>query len=170
MLSYREELSKELGEIAPGQFIEPEEEIQKEDHAAGEASIEIKRIFTLRKRTADLGNKYIGKLNPKDGCDKRNKIMGKIHELRRKTRILTDFLWASIDKEFNLLGKKNTGIRKGFVVVWTDKNDNRDEDCNIPTIVKISGKAGHGIKEVLPLIFALGLMSGDRILPGRDDE
>ena len=156
--AYIKELSEELGSITPEQLAEPDGEFEPDDSAIGEASDEIKRIYTLKQNTAELGIIGYSKELRLQECKK----LDELKRLARKVEILDNLLWVSINKEFNLWGKSSVGIRKGFIIVWRDrkgkKEEKNPENCNGDCENCKTGDAlrsvvsGEGISKLLPLI------------------
>ena len=127
-MSYRKELCDELDNIGPGQLVEPSGEIGPNDNIAGLASVEIKKICTLRENTAKAGRELVKRMILSNNFEEAAKLREEITRIEQKCDLLDSLLWLTVRDEFKLWGKRSVGIKKGFVVVWTDEVGKEKEE------------------------------------------
>ena len=127
-MSYRKELCDELDNIGPGQLVEPSGEIGPNDNIAGLASVEIKKICTLRANTAKAGRELVKRMILSNNFEEAAKLREEITRIEQKCDLLDSLLWLTVRDEFKLWGKRSVGIKKGFVVVWTDEVGKEKEE------------------------------------------
>ena len=127
-MSYRKELCDELDNIGPGQLVEPSGEIGPNDNIAGLASVEIKKICTLRANTAKAGRELVKRMILSNNFEEAAKLGEEITRIEQKCDLLDSLLWLTVRDEFKLWGKRSVGIKKGFVVVWTDEVGKEKEE------------------------------------------
>lgn len=95
-------------------FTEPEESLRPTDTVAGEAGVDIKRVFTLQRRYAKKA--YAQQLILIAGVEDRNDLL-MMRETEAKTQILTALLWHLIALQFPTDKQKSHGIRAGWKLV-----------------------------------------------------
>ncbi|MBI2124849.1 hypothetical protein HYT92_03590, partial [Candidatus Pacearchaeota archaeon] len=127
-MSSLKELCNELDKIEPGQLVNLEGEVKPHDNIAGIASVEIKRICTLRANTADAGIKLSRRIMLANNPDEVAKLEEEITRTDKKCDLLDSLLWFALRDEFKLWGKHSVGIKKGFVVVWADETSKENEE------------------------------------------
>src|SRR3989344_4963099 len=127
-MSYRKELCDELDNIGPGQLFEPSGEIGPNDNIAGLASVEIKKICTLRANTAKAGRELVKRMILSNNFEEAAKLREEITRIEQKCDLLDSLLWLTVRDEFKLWGKRSVGIKKGFVAVWTDEVGKKKEE------------------------------------------
>jgi len=118
-MSWLKLLSIELANI--NELIEPDAELDSlRDHAVGVASEELQRLYTLARNLKEASE--YAKLQARFGKDNSTKeeATEKAYELSKKAEIIQEIFWICLRDEFELWGKSSVGIRKGFVVVYSD--------------------------------------------------
>lgn len=143
-MSYIKAISKELAGIKPEDYIEPSQEINEGDNEVGELPDELKRIFTLMSKKViaitTKSNEQIESLI-KDGIDfilkgeikevdcLIKKFRNEKFEAEKRLEALRNIFWVSVNEEFSLWDKNGIGVRKGFKVVWMDRDSKGDKEC-----------------------------------------
>jgi len=110
-------LPLELSEVK--EFLEPNSELSKDDHEAGVMSEDLRKLYTLWNNTMKsealiAAERKFGRVDNEEEYD------AKLEELVDRMGILERLFWFSVKVEHNLWGK-NIGVRKGFIVVWSDR-------------------------------------------------
>lgn len=110
-------IRRELEEMPDANLYEPHNPIEFDDRIAGEANVELRRLFTLSVRFEDLICTSSGS----------NCILSDA-ELRQKANTLRAIFWVSIRDEFKLWDKNPISIRRGWKIAWSNRQrDNPDK-------------------------------------------
>lgn len=118
-MSWLKILPVELSAIEPGEFAEPGEEIDpKADVVVGEASNDLRRIYTLTEKLQEAGARYSIDARFSKDNRLRSDAEKKMHELKRKTEVLMEIFWIILKDDFDLWNKDSVGIRKGWKVTY----------------------------------------------------
>lgn len=118
-------LPLEINEIKPDDYIEPAFPLEKRDHEVGAMTDELKKLYTLwRLVEKEAAQTYIEFKYSKTHDDS---ILMKSVELRDKSEILKELFWVSLKDEFKLWAK-DVGVRKGYIVVWFENEEQSPGD------------------------------------------
>ena len=118
-MSWLKILPMELSSIDAKEFIEPDEKIdQRADVVVGEASDDLKRIYTLVNKLQEVGARYA--VDARFSKDNRFRLDAekRAFELKRKVDTLLDIFWITLKDDFDLWDKDSVGIRKGWKVTY----------------------------------------------------
>jgi hypothetical protein len=118
-MSWLKLLSIELANLK--QLVEPNPEVDPiRDHVVGVASEELQRLYTLANQLEEA-SEYT-KLQAKFGKDDsiKEEAAKKAYELHKKSEVIREIFWLCLNDEFELWDKPSVGVRKGFVVVYSD--------------------------------------------------
>ena len=115
----------ELQEVSD--FLEPNREIERNDHVVGEMSDDLKKLYTLWNSTMKSAmqlqmERMFGQVKDKDDWKAR------FDEITDKIEILQRLFWFAVKAEHNLWGYPSIGVRKGFTVVWSDTQESGPSD------------------------------------------
>ena len=122
-MSWLKMLVMELSSIDVKEYFEPEDKIDcKFDVVAGEASDEIKRIYTLATKLREAGARYAIDVSFSRDNQLRTDAKKKVHELKQKTEVLMQIFWITLKDDFDLWDKYSIGIRKGWKVVYRNED------------------------------------------------
>lgn len=104
-------LQKEIEEIDLESIREPRSDPSLSEHVVGEMSESSRRLFGLTQRYSRAASELLvqDKLLIEQYC-----------ELSGKFQLLADIMWASLRDEFQLWQKSRVGLRKGWLVVWSE--------------------------------------------------
>jgi len=111
-------LPLELADIH--EYREPDREIAPEDNIAGDMSPNLMKLYTLSliyaRRYAEAKIELVyGKPNNDQN------LAARAAELDQKTKALVEIFWIAVKDEFSLWDKENIGVRKGFKIVWFER-------------------------------------------------
>ena len=120
--TFLEWLQQELDSIGPEDFNDPTPESDPEDQEIGLANDEVKKMYTLRDlchRNADelmLSAKY------ERDKEKQVALVHKAGNYKSMANLWDGMLWQAIYKQYpEAVNKVKVGLRKGFMVVSSDK-------------------------------------------------
>lgn len=121
MYQFLKEILQELEQLNPTNYIEPDAEIKPNDHRVGEATEELKQIYSLsllctRAAIEEAAEAQFGGFNTHA---KKEKLVRAVR-FRTKAEILREIFWLILRDQFNLWDKDSVGIRKDWVVVWSE--------------------------------------------------
>jgi len=113
-------LKMELGMIKPDEFIDPGQEIEPGWTIVGDLPDGMKGLWTAYKNYARAAAEAQVEFN---FCrlDEKVEKQGKFYELERKSACLNILLFIAIEDHFQLWDKPQTGLRKAWKVVYSDK-------------------------------------------------
>lgn len=103
------------------EYHEPEGELGSNDHIVGEASEDIRKLFTYGK---NLQKRYVTlemEMKLTDNLSKRGELETQHQEFQAKARVISQLFWIAVRDEFSLWDKPDVGIRQGYQVVWIDE-------------------------------------------------
>lgn len=121
-MSWLKILAMELSGLGPNEIIEPETEVDKSDVVVGEASDDLKRIYTLAEKLREAGARYTVDARFSKDNRLRADLQRKVYELSQKVETLMQIFWITLKDDFNLWDKNSIGVRKGWKVAYS-KND-----------------------------------------------
>lgn len=125
-------LGLELEGILPEEVIEPEWELVEEcDHPVGTADDDLRRIYTKWQQLREMAERTALDARYTRDIVAREVATAKALELVHKSEIVKDLFWACAKDSFNLWGKTSVGIRKDWIVVWTE-----EEESGLPEILR----------------------------------
>lgn len=114
-------LPLELHEIEEGEFCEPETGPESgKDNIVGEMSIDLKRIYTRYRTLRESADRAAIDAKYAKKEEQRKEFLIKALELHEKAEAMESIFWISVKDEFGLWGKESIGVRKGFLVVWSE--------------------------------------------------
>lgn len=117
------------------EFTEPEEAVRPTDTVAGEAGVDIKKVFTLQRRYAKKA--MVHQLQLVAGLEDPKELLT-IREVEAKSNILTSLLWYMIALQFPTDKQEAQGIRAGWKLVVPDLTIQRgpveDEESKIEVV------------------------------------
>lgn len=118
-------LSLELGEIAD--FLEPRVEFDpREDIYVGEMIEDLKRLYTLWQNYDRVADQYLLEARHAKSENEMKSAFLKAKELKERADVLENIFWISLKDEFGLWDKPSIGVRRGFVVVWSEGRGLKD--------------------------------------------
>ena len=118
-MSWLKILPVELANIDANEFIEPSEEVDpKSDVVVGEASDDLKQIYTLVDKLQEAGARYAVDARFSKDNRFRSDAEKRTYELKRKVETLLDIFWITLKDDFDLWDKDSVGIRKGWKVTY----------------------------------------------------
>ena len=118
-MSWLKILPMELANIDAGEFSEPDDEVDpKSDIVVGEASDDLKRIYTLSERLREAGARYSIDARFSKDNRLRSDAGKKAYELAKKIEVLKEIFWITLKDDFDLWNKDSVGIRKGWKVTY----------------------------------------------------
>src|SRR3989344_3670549 len=118
-MSWLKILPMELSSIDAKEFIEPDEKIdQRADVVVGEASDDLKRIYTLVNKLQEVGARYSIDARFSKDNRLRSDAGKKAYELAKKIEVLMEIFWIALKDDFDLWDKDSVGIRKGWKVTY----------------------------------------------------
>ena len=118
-MSWLKILPMELANIDAKELVEPGEEVDpRSDVVVGEASDDLKRIYTLTEKLQEAGVRYSVDARFSKDNNLRSDAGKKVYELHDKLEALMRIFWITLKDDFNLWGKDSVGIRKGWKVTY----------------------------------------------------
>ena len=118
-MSWLKILPMELSNIDAKELVEPGEEVDpRSDVVVGEASDDLKRIYTLTEKLQEAGVRYSVDARFSKDNNLRSDAEKKVYELHDKLEALMRIFWITLKDDFNLWGKDSVGIRKGWKVTY----------------------------------------------------
>ena len=118
-MSWLKILPMELANIDAKELVEPGEEVDpRSDVVVGEASDDLKRIYTLTEKLQEAGVRYSVDARFSKDNNLRSDAEKKVYELQDKFETLMRIFWITLRDDFNLWGKDSVGIRKGWKVTY----------------------------------------------------
>ena len=118
-MSWLKILPMELANIDAKELVEPGEEVDpRSDVVVGEASDDLKRIYTLTEKLQEAGVRYSVDARFSKDNNLRSDAEKKVYELHDKLEALMRIFWITLKDDFNLWGKDSVGIRKGWKVTY----------------------------------------------------
>lgn len=121
-MSWLKILSMELSGLGLHEIIEPQTEVDKSDIVAGEASDDLKRIYTLAEKLREAGARYTVDARFSKDNRLRADLQRKVYELSQKVETLTQIFWITLKDDFNLWDKNSIGVRKGWKVTYSKES------------------------------------------------
>jgi|SRR3989344_2526532 len=114
-----ESLPKELDEIK--EFIDPTVEIESNDIVVGDATNEMKRLYTLSRKYEEIFTRMAVEARYAKNENEQIKAIKKATEANQKRETLLEIFWICIKDYFELWGKNSVGIRKGYKIIWRSR-------------------------------------------------
>lgn len=102
------------------EFFEVSFEVKKDDNIVGTASDDLKRLYTLWQQKERMKDELKIKQQYEKISD-REKYATEASQLGSKADAIRDLFWIGVNDEFNLWDKANVGIRKDYIVIYSDK-------------------------------------------------
>ncbi|MBI2594917.1 MAG: hypothetical protein HYW38_01505 [Candidatus Colwellbacteria bacterium] len=125
-------LSLELESISPEEVIEPESEVDDErDRPAGTADDDLRRLYTKWQQLREVAERTGLDARYTRDVVAREAAIARALELFQKSEIVREIFWACVKDSFSLWGKDSVGVRKGWIVVWTE-----EEESGLPEMLK----------------------------------
>lgn len=121
MTTFIELLPLELREITD--YREPPYELEKSDHEVGVMTEDLKKLFTLWNNTMHSTITLKAELQFGNVANEKESSM-KLDELVMRVDVLQRIFWFCVRAEYELWDKDSVGVRRGFVVVWGDRDPN----------------------------------------------
>ena len=119
-MSWLKMLAMELSSIDIKEIIEPNEEVDPRlDVVVGEASDDLKRIYTLVNKLQEAGARYSIDARFSRDNSLRADAKKKMQELKDKIETLMKIFWIVLKDDFDLWDKDIVGIRKGWKVTYS---------------------------------------------------
>jgi len=125
-------LPLELDEVKEEELVEPRSPMDSaKDSEVGEASMDLKKLYTLWMRAEKEMHQIMFKLrfevdDPLVGLEEAKSILRKLSD---ESDALKAIFWVSVKEEHNLWDKPSIGIRKGWKIVWFP---DEDDEPNLP--------------------------------------
>ena len=118
-MSWLKILPMELVNINANEFSEPDDEVDPRfDVVVGEASDDLRRIYTLAERLLEAGARYSVDAQFSKDNRLRSDAGKKAYELAKKIEVLKEIFWITLKDDFDLWNKDSVGIRKGWKVTY----------------------------------------------------
>ena len=95
------------------------------DQCVGEANTTAKRLYILTQECARAAYALQGEARFGDDAQKCQDAASQWHVHEFKTKILYELFWVCVRDQYGLWDKLNVGIRKGWIVVWTQDDHMR---------------------------------------------
>lgn len=105
----------ELQEVE--EYKEPDMNMEKGDHIVGDMSDDLKKLYTLWRQFSYRADEL--KLQLRYG--RQNVGKAEVAEISTKAEALRALFWIAVADEFELWDRGNTGVRKGYKVVWSEE-------------------------------------------------
>lgn len=113
-------LLEKIEKISEGDCQEPSEAVKPGDNIAGDMTDGHKKLFTLWCRLQKVAEQsYIDARYLQDD-DRKKQADIRAHELLQKADAFREIFWISINDHFEIWEKPSVGVRKGFLVVWSE--------------------------------------------------
>ena len=112
-------LPKELDEIK--EFIDPPMEVESDDIVVGDATDEMKRLYTLSCKYEEIFTRMAVEARYAKNENEQIKARKKMTEANQKRETLLEIFWICIKDYFELWGKNSVGIRKGYKIIWRSR-------------------------------------------------
>jgi hypothetical protein len=112
-------LDLELKELKKEQFIEPEAEVSQFEKVIGTMTEDQIKLYTLSEiyGKASMESYVQARFSRKE--EEKSKSYKKAIELKRKSEVVLQIMWISINEELDLWNEPNLAIRKDYKVVVT---------------------------------------------------
>lgn len=107
--------------------LEPFGDVKENDHVAGEADDELKRLYELAIQYEKSGFESFVSAQHAKTKENLEYHAKKASEFHKKHEILIASFWASIRDSFDLWAKSSVGIRKGWKIIWNDEEEEEPE-------------------------------------------
>lgn len=119
MSTWMYKVFKEIEAINPENLIEPNMEVQPEDHEAGEIDPDLRKLYGYA--TSILKEALQTRVEAKflSGDEAQSKFI-EAAEKQEKCKALMSIFWISAKDAFGLWNKESIGVRKGWKIVWSD--------------------------------------------------
>ncbi len=125
-------LGLELEDIPLEELVEPEMEVNDEcDHRVGTADDDLRRLYTKWQQLRETAERTALDARYTRDVVVRKEIEARASELIQKSEIVKELFWACLKDSFGLWGKAAVGIRKGWIVIWTE-----EEESGFPEMLK----------------------------------
>ena len=100
---------------------EPDTEVNIHDHIVGELSNDLRKLYTMWKKTTEVAARtkvdlLFSNSKHKEELDRR------FSELSSKSEALREIFWIGVHDEHDLWSKDSVGVRRGWKVVWSDSS------------------------------------------------
>lgn len=123
-IAWLELLSLEVGSISEEEFIEPDVKLDEEfDHPVGEADEDLRRLFTKWRQLMEAADRTAVDARYARDERARQEVATQAWELLTKAQIVGELFWICVKDSFDLWTKSSVGIRKGWIVVWSERED-----------------------------------------------
>lgn len=117
----------DMQDIKEEDYIQPRSEMDKrEDHEVGVLSDDLKKIFTLWKRTEKAATESLleARYSAKDE-KQADEAINQAIEKKEKADLLQGLFWISLKDEFGLWDKGSVGVAKGFKAYYSNAEKQR---------------------------------------------
>ena len=123
-IAWLELLKLEVGSILEDEFIEPDIELDEEfDHPVGEADEDLRRLFTKWRQLIEAADRTAVDARYARNEQARQEVAAQARELFTKAQIVKELFWTCVKDSFDLWTKSAVGIRKGWIVVWSEEEE-----------------------------------------------
>jgi len=110
----------ELEMLSPEGQTEPHNEVGLKDHVVGEAEPEVRKLYQLALRWERTAIESLVAARYINDRRRQEQDVERASMLRKKSEMLMDIFWTSLKDHYDLWGKSEIGIRKGWKVVWSE--------------------------------------------------
>jgi hypothetical protein len=124
----------ELTDVKPGDPLEPASDVEDNDHQVSVLGDDLKRMYILAVRQKKKSAEIVVEAQYTTDRDERTRLFCRAKEFKEKGEILQRIFWAAVRDQFQLWDKPIVGVRRGWVVVWSDHEG--------PTIINLLGGLG----------------------------
>jgi hypothetical protein len=103
-------------------LLDPSPEKEGDEEEAGIANDEIKKMYTLRELCNRNSDELMLSAKYERNKDKQLQLLLKAGNYKNLSNLWNSMLWQAVYKQFpEVMNKARTAIRRGFVVVWSEK-------------------------------------------------
>jgi len=118
----------ELAQLEESDLFCPIAEVQDGDHVVGDASEELKRLYTLGMRKQRASEELQLKARYSSSSAEAQLLLAEASECAVKSETVQALFWIALNDEFGLWDKRGTGLRADWKVVWFECRDDSITD------------------------------------------
>lgn len=118
MGTWLETIQKELETMDPKSMLEPNADVELNEHIVGQADDSLRRLYALFLRFAKTAKESAVAAEFVNESERQEHYLEQAGIHTARASALREIFWISLKDAFDLWQKPNVGIRRGWKVVW----------------------------------------------------
>lgn len=119
-------LQIELQDITSDKFLEPGADYGEGDKKVGVMDDGLKRLWTLWQSYKKVAAKCAFDIRYEPGANI-EELSAREYEFQTKSEVLREIFWIAVKDKFGLWHALSIGVRKGFIIVESEKHEGPDD-------------------------------------------